>query len=169
MRICGDHKTSCAFDPLPKADAIVVLGCTPSARLRWRVERGVRLYQKSVAPLLLLSGGGSGPEPEAEIMRRTALACGAPPAALLIEPHSRDTLGNARETSRLLRSHRLRTVVLVSDRVHLPRAALLFRLAGVEIVGRSAVRSRSLPKEIGATIREMAALLWSLARVILQR
>jgi uncharacterized SAM-binding protein YcdF (DUF218 family) len=100
-------------------------------------------------------------------MQRTALAQGVPPAALLIEPNSRDTLGNSRETALLLRAHRLRSVVLVSDHTHLPRAALLFRLAGVAIAGRSGVRSASLPGEIGAVLREMAALPWSLIRAVL--
>jgi uncharacterized SAM-binding protein YcdF (DUF218 family) len=99
-------------------------------------------------------------------MRRMALARGVRQAALLIEPHSRDTLGNARETAALLRAHGLHTVMLVSDRVHLPRAALLFRLAGVAIAGRSGVRSRSPLQEIGSAVREMAALPWSLARAL---
>jgi uncharacterized SAM-binding protein YcdF (DUF218 family) len=152
-----------------KADAIVVLGCGPSARLSRRVERGVRLHCDRVAPVLVLSGGGRRAEPEAEIMRRAALAGGVAETAVLVEPVSRDTLGNARETARLLRAHRLGSVVLVSDRTHLPRAALLFRLAGVAVVGRSGVRSRSLLLEIAAMIREMAALPWSLARAILLR
>ena len=145
-----------------KADAIVVLGCARSARLRRRVERGVRLYREGVAPVLLLSGGGTGPEPEAEAMRGIALAHGVPQAALLIEPHSRDTVGNAREAALLLRAHGLRTVVLVSDRAHLRRAAPLFRLAGVEVADRSGLRSPSLLREIVASIREMAALPCSL-------
>jgi uncharacterized SAM-binding protein YcdF (DUF218 family) len=154
--------------PLLKADAIVVLGCPPSARLQRRVERGVRLYRKAVAPVLLLSGGGRGKVPEAEIMRSAALSRGVPPAALLIEPNSRKTVDNARETAGLLHAHGLSTIVLVSDRTHLPRAAMLFRLAGVEILGRSGARSASLVKEIGAAIREAAALPWSLARAILR-
>jgi hypothetical protein len=36
--------------PVPKADAIAVLGCTRSARLQRRIERGVRFYQEGVAP-----------------------------------------------------------------------------------------------------------------------
>jgi uncharacterized SAM-binding protein YcdF (DUF218 family) len=146
-----------------KADAIVVLGCKSSARRRRRVECGVRLCREGVAPVLLLSGGGSGPEPEAEIMLRIALAHGVPQAALLIEARSRDTLGNARETALLLRAHDLRTVVLVSDRTHLPRAALLFRVAGIVVAGQSGIRSPSLLTELGTAIREMAALPWSLA------
>lgn len=146
-----------------------MLGCGPSARLRRRVARGVQLYQDRAAPVLLLSGGGRRREPEAVIMRRAALAGGVPEAAVLIEPNSRDTLGNARETARLLQAHRLNSVVLVSDRTHLPRAALLFRLAGVAVVGRSGVRSRSPFLEIGAMIREIVALPWSLARAMVQR
>ena len=119
--------------------------------------------------MLLLSGGGRGPVPEALIMRRLALAAGVPQAALLIEPGSRDTLGNARETARLLRAHGLSSVVLVSDHAHLRRAALLFRLAGVAVAGRSGVRSPSLLPEVGAALREMAVMPWSLARAILQR
>jgi uncharacterized SAM-binding protein YcdF (DUF218 family) len=151
----------------PKADAIVVLGCKSSARLRRRVECGVRLYREGVAPVLLLSGGGSGPEPEAEIMLRIALAHGVPQAAVLIEPHSRDTVGNAREAALLLRMHGLRTVVLVSDHAHLRRAAPLFRLAGVAVAGISGLRAPSLPREVVATIREMAALPCSLFRALI--
>jgi uncharacterized SAM-binding protein YcdF (DUF218 family) len=156
-------------DPAVRADAIVVLGCPASARLSRRVERGVQLYRKGIAPILLLSGGGRRAEPEAMIMRRAALAAGVPENAVLIEAASRDTLGNARETLRVLRAQRLRSVVLVSDRAHLPRATLLFRLVGVEISGSSGVRSPSLLLEIAAVIREIVALPWSLARVILRR
>jgi uncharacterized SAM-binding protein YcdF (DUF218 family) len=172
-RSCGGRRTDRDFmllkrlpQPLPKGDAIVVLGCAPPARRRHRTEHGIRLYQDGVAPVLLLSGGGSGPVPEAEIMRGIALTHGVPQAALLIEAHSRDTLGNARETALLLRAHGLRSVVLVSDRAHLPRAALLFRLAGVEIAGRSGIRSRSLLAQIDAAIREAAALPGSLFRAL---
>jgi uncharacterized SAM-binding protein YcdF (DUF218 family) len=144
-----------------------VLGCRPSARLTRRLDCGVRLLQWGVAPLLLLSGGGNGPVPEAEIMRRMALARGVPEAALLVEPRSRDTVENARETARLLRSRGARSVVLVSDRVHLPRAALLFRLAGLRVAGRVGVPPPSIRWEIGTRIRECMKLPRSLARVFL--
>lgn len=154
------------LQPLPAADAIVVLGCAPSAALERRIERGVRLYREGVAPVLLTAGGGGGPEPEALIMRRAALARGVPATALVTEPNSRDTLGNARETAALLRSRGWRRIVLVSDRTHLPRAVLLFRLAGIEIVGRSGVRRRSPVREIAAAVREAMALPYSLLRAL---
>ena len=121
------------------ADAIVVLGCRfdaeagPSDRLRRRVARAIELYRAGMAPLLLFSGGGSGPVAEAEFMRDLALAAGVPETALLCEFASRNTVENARNTARLLQRRGASRIVLVSDRAHLPRAALLFRRAGIEV------------------------------------
>jgi uncharacterized SAM-binding protein YcdF (DUF218 family) len=148
---------------LGSADAIVVLGCGSAVRLACRVERGVELFRQGAAPLLL-SGGGHGAEPEAVIMRRLALASGVPEAALLLEPGSRNTWENASESAQLLRRRGLRRVVLVSDRAHLPRAALLFRLAGLGIAGRAGARPPLAVWELGAFIRELAALPKSLFR-----
>ncbi|HWZ69187.1 MAG TPA: YdcF family protein, partial [Stellaceae bacterium] len=95
-----------------------MLGCRPPAGLTRRLNHGIYLFRAGVAPLLLLSGGGSGPVPEAEIMRRIAIARGVPEAALLVEPGSRDTVENAREAARLRwRPRGGRFVLLVSDRV----------------------------------------------------
>ena len=151
------------------ADAIVVLGCRGSAALKRRLDRGIELFQEGTAPLLVLSGGGAGPVPEAELMRRAAIARGVAPTALLIEPSSRNTLENARETARLLSARGLDSVLLVSDRVHLPRAALLFRLAGLRVAGRAAVPARSLRRQTSAILREIAAFPWSLLRAASSR
>jgi uncharacterized SAM-binding protein YcdF (DUF218 family) len=115
-----------------------------------------------------VAGGGAGPVPEAQIMRRMALARGVPEAALLVEPGSSHTLGNARESARLLCSRGGRSVLLVTDRVHLPRAALLFRLAGLRIAGWAGPRPPSVWWEVRAAIRECAALPTSLARALLR-
>jgi uncharacterized SAM-binding protein YcdF (DUF218 family) len=149
-----------------KTDAIVVLGCRSSWRLRRRLELAIELFREGAAPVLLLSGGGSGVESEAEIMRRTALICGIPAAALLVETASRDTLGNARYSAALLLAHDWRRIVLVTDRAHLPRAALLFRLAGVVVVGSLGVRYSSWSAAIRSALHEAAATAWSLARVV---
>ena len=154
-----------------KADAIVVLGCrlepdgAPSPRLRRRVACAVALYRAKAAPLMLFSGGGDGPLAEAEAMRGLALAAGVPDAALVCEADSNNTAENAHYTTYLLRQRGLRRVILVSDRTHLPRAALLFRLAGVEIVGRAGVPARSLARAGAAAIYEFAALPRSLLRL----
>jgi uncharacterized SAM-binding protein YcdF (DUF218 family) len=147
-----------------EADAIVVLGCRGPAALKRRLGIGIRLFEARAAPLLVLSGGGSGSLPEAEIMRRAAIAHGVPETAMLVDTVSRNTVENARETARLLSAQGVRSVLLVSDRVHLPRAALLFRLAGLRVAGRAAAPARSFRRAAGAAFREILALPWSLLR-----
>ena len=114
----------------------------------------------------MLSGGGSGPVPEAEIMQQIALSHGVPERALLVETQSDNTVENAREAARLLRPRGVREVLLVSDRSHLPRAALLFHLAGLRVTGWAGVRPRSMLWEAGAVIRECLAFPGSLARAL---
>jgi uncharacterized SAM-binding protein YcdF (DUF218 family) len=152
-----------------EADAIVVLGCRGPAALARRLDRGVGLFQAGVAPLLVLSGGGAGPVAEAEQMRQAALASGVPEAALLIDREARNTLENARNTARLLGSQGLHSVLLVSDRVHLPRAIVLFRLAGLRVMGSAAVSAPSVGRAADAAIREVVALPWSLLRALITR
>jgi uncharacterized SAM-binding protein YcdF (DUF218 family) len=118
---------------------------------------------------LLLSGGGRGVVPEAELMRRIACAHGVPDQALVIEPRSRNTCENARECARLLRAHQLHSVVLVSDRAHLPRAALLFRLEGVSVAARAAVPAVSWPSALAAAAYEAVALPRSLMRCLIRK
>jgi uncharacterized SAM-binding protein YcdF (DUF218 family) len=132
-----------------------------------RLDRGIRLYQQGAAPLLLLSGGGAVPVPEAAVMQQIALSRGVPEGALLVEPRSGNTVDNAREAALLLQPRRVREVLLVSDRSHLPRAALLFRLAGLRVAGRAGVRPGSMLSEAGAAIRECLAFPGSLARALL--
>ncbi len=146
-----------------------MLGCPSRARLTRRVERGVALARAGAAPLLVLSGGGNSPAPEATLMRDFALVRGVPPTGLLLEPNSRDTVENARETARLLAARGLRSVILVSDRTHLPRATLLFRLAGIRVAACSGIPAPSLLREASAAAREAAALPWSLCRALLRR
>jgi uncharacterized SAM-binding protein YcdF (DUF218 family) len=150
-----------------EADAIVVLGCRGRAALSRRLDRAIGLFEAGAAPLLVLSGGGRGPIAEAELMRRGALARSVPEGALLVERASRNTFENARETARLLRALGLGSVLLVSDGTHLPRATVLFRLAGLRVTGSAAVPSPSLRRWIGAAIYEIAAFPWSLLRAVL--
>jgi uncharacterized SAM-binding protein YcdF (DUF218 family) len=131
---------------------------TASRALRRRVARGIAVFRQGAAPLLVMSGGGAGAVPEAAVMQALARAAGVPEAALIVEPGSRNTLENARETARLLHARGLRTVILVSDRVHLPRAALLFRHAGLTVAGRAAAAPPAPLRELASGLREAAAL-----------
>ena len=72
---------------------------------------------------------------EAEAMRRGLMALGVPAAAILVEDRARDTLENARLSIPILRRAGVRRAILVTDRVHMPRALTLFRLLGMPAEG----------------------------------
>jgi uncharacterized SAM-binding protein YcdF (DUF218 family) len=161
-----------ARGPAPplRADAIVVLGCAlhagaPSPALRRRVECGAALLARGVAPLLVLSGGGRSGRPEAEPMAALAAALGVPPARMLLEPRSRDTIGNAFNSAALLRARGLASVVLVSDAYHLARARILFRRAGLIVAATDHPPPRSWLRELPFYLRELAALAVNLCRL----
>ncbi|MFO1057158.1 MAG: YdcF family protein [Dongiaceae bacterium] len=125
--------------------AIVVLGArlhpdgSPTVSLVRRVGVGIELYRAAAAPRLLVTGGGARQRPEAEAMAEAALAAGVPAAALLVERRSANTIENAFFSAALLRAHGLGgTVLLVTDRYHLPRARWLFARAGLRVDGVAA-------------------------------
>jgi uncharacterized SAM-binding protein YcdF (DUF218 family) len=91
-----------------------------------------------------------------------------PEARTHIEPNSRSTWENARNTAALLRPLGVKSVVVVTDRAHMPRAILCFQRHGLRV---EAVALESLPKpawapsagalsQVPVIWREWAALIW---------
>jgi len=153
---------------------IVVLGARvfpdgrPSPAIERRMQVAIGLYRAGVAPCLLLSGGGGQAVPEAEVMRRLALAAGIPPSALIMEPVSRNTVENAMLAARLLAARDSAPVVLVTDRCHAFRARLLFQLAGVAV---RAVHGAPMPLQprLKMLAAESAKLPFSILQVLFYR
>jgi uncharacterized SAM-binding protein YcdF (DUF218 family) len=161
----------------PQADAIVVLGAalrpdgTPGEPLLRRIRHGVELFKAGAAPRLILCGGDgrrSGTS-EAAAMRVIALGAGVPAEAILLDERSTNTYENAVETGALLRAHGLRTVLLVSERFHLPRARMLFRLNGVSVAAVSAAPSGGLRYRADMIVREIVKTLLSLSLTLVRR
>jgi uncharacterized SAM-binding protein YcdF (DUF218 family) len=130
---------------LPKADAIVVLGggayeylghtdLGPDDLVNSRLAAGARAWMAGRAPLIILSGGGRGVHTEARRMAKVIRRWGIPTAALLLEECSHNTRDNAFFTAQLAKDHRLQRVLLVTSALHMPRASLLFRNAGLDVV-----------------------------------
>jgi uncharacterized SAM-binding protein YcdF (DUF218 family) len=137
--------------------------------MRRRVALAVKLYQRGVAPRLVLSGGGRSGASEAPIMRALACDAGVPAADLYCEAASRNTAENALFSARLLHEAGWPRVVLVSHRTHLCRARLLFRLVGIEVVACAGVPSRSWPMVLRHVLHEAVALPRSIVRVLRRR
>jgi uncharacterized SAM-binding protein YcdF (DUF218 family) len=133
---------------LPRVDAVVVLGggndyawleraqVHPDQLEGSRLAAGARAWLAGRAQVVVLSGGGGGGNGDSEAYRMAeAIArLGVPASALMLEEHSRDTRDNARNTTAMLRGRGMQRVLLVTSSLHMPRASLLFREAGVEVL-----------------------------------
>ncbi|TMJ59641.1 MAG: YdcF family protein [Alphaproteobacteria bacterium] len=111
-----------------------------------------------------MSGGGAGPISEAAVMRDLARNAGIPETVLMLEPESGNTFENAANTARLLHEAGKRRVVLVSDRVHLPRATRMFRQAGLDVVGVAGVPASSMRRAFTGVLYETASVMRGLFR-----
>jgi uncharacterized SAM-binding protein YcdF (DUF218 family) len=120
-------------------DALLVLGAGVNADgslpalARSRVERAAELFRGGAAPRVIFSGrcGLMGRDPavsEAAAMAAYATELGVPPAALLIEDRSKDTIGNAYFTKReFLTPHGWTAVRVITSDFHVGRAETVLR------------------------------------------
>jgi len=116
-------------DPLPIADAILVLGrklekddLTPVFKARLR--HASNLWRKGNSPRILVTGGitGNASLSEAEAGRAWLLDQGLPSEATLTEDRSQHTLENLFWVREQLHTQGWQTLILVSDPLHLARA-----------------------------------------------
>ena len=135
------------MDQVPDADAIVVLGgflSPPGGSRNFpdlldavdRLWMASKLYRAGKAPLVLVSGGnlpfGENRISESASAKDVLSEWGVPRDAIMIEPNSRNTRENATMSRVVLESRGAKRVLLVTSAFHMPRAAAIFRLAGLE-------------------------------------
>lgn len=131
------------------ADAVVVLGGilgpanAPGTIPNWsesvdRFEAGVALMQAGRAPQLIFTGARrswfAGETTEGEELRKLAIARGVAPARILVTRFIDNTATEAAAVAERVKAGRLQRVILVTSAWHMPRAAYLFRKAGVDCV-----------------------------------
>lgn len=136
------------IEALPQADAIILLGGIAG----WRgppsvtpdfgsgVDRALlaaRLYHAGKAPRIVVSAGMlpwvSRRQPEAEVLAGLLGELGVPRTALLLDARSANTHQNAIETAAIFRREGLRTGLLVTSGIHMPRALETFRAQGLDV------------------------------------
>ena len=145
-----------AFTPLPEriagwatiapqiahADAIVVLagslspsGALTAGSLR-RTVHGIVLFREGLAPLLVLSGGPAIDKGlrEAEVRAGLARTLGVPHEAILADSGGHTTRDEAVRLRPILQPRGVRTILLVTDAEHMPRARGVFERAGFEVL-----------------------------------
>ena len=129
-------------DSAQPADAIVVLGAAqyagrPSPVLEARLAHAIRLYRRSIAPRLIVTGGKVAGDitSEAQVSARYARRNGVPASALIIEDESRSTTEQMHAVALMARTRNMTSVVLVSDRFHMLRLLLTARKLGLVAYG----------------------------------
>ena len=113
-------------------DVLIVLGSpadadgNPTPTQLERVTEAVHEYERGVAPRMIFTGGAAHNRfVEAQVMARTAEAQGIPASAVLVEPEARNTIENACDSLRIMRSHGWQSAEVISSPSHLPRAGLI--------------------------------------------
>jgi uncharacterized SAM-binding protein YcdF (DUF218 family) len=129
------------IDNAEHADAIAVFGAAeyagrPSPVLHARLDKAVALYDRGIAPLVITLGGGSDKDSgrtEGGVGRDYLLANGIPFDHIIAETHTFDTQEQVQKLAQIAATHKLHTIVVVSDGTHLFRIALLCRQAGLNV------------------------------------
>lgn len=127
-------------DAAPKADAIVVLGGALSVSTSTEFNMGAAadrvwyaaaLYRAGKAPWIVVAAGGKAVTAdgrvEADGISQMLVTLGVPQTAIRAERLSRNTRENARNASPILAELKIRTALLVTSALHMPRAVETFR------------------------------------------
>lgn len=115
-------------DPPPQADAIVALTGGSLARL----SAGVRLLEQRKGERLLISGVNR-IVTDAELFHALEIDQELARCCVDIGRQAEDTLGNASETADWARTHRFRSLILVTDDYHMPRSHAELSIAMPEV------------------------------------
>lgn len=147
-----------SVNALPRADVIVVFGGNTQAnRANWfepynrataidRIDRAEALYRAGRAPKILLSGSAlEGRVSEAQMVARLLRQRGIPDSALLLENDSRNTYENARFTDIAMRGQKLKSALLVTSALHMPRALATLEKRGVKVTAAGGAPQIVLP------------------------
>lgn len=127
-----------ARDEATAADAIVVLGAAqyngrPSPVFRARLDHAATLYQRGLAPVVLVTGGVGARDTlnEANVGRDYLARLGLPGDVLVPLPAGDDTYASLAQVKRWFAGRDSRRVLLVSDGFHMLRLRIIARRLGL--------------------------------------
>ena len=122
------------------ADVAIVLGAAVwgerlSPVFEERVKHAIELYRAGKVKKIIFTGGrgNADEEAEADAARRYALGRGIPPEDILTEDRSTNTHENLLFAKPIAESNQLKTVLLVSDPLHLKRSVEIAKSLNFEV------------------------------------
>jgi len=127
-----------AHDQATGADAIAVLGAAqyngrPSPVFRARLDHAATLYQRGLAPTVLVTGGVGARDTlnEANVGRSYLVRLGIPDEAVIPLAGGHDTFSSIDQVRRWFDGRDSRRVLLVSDGFHMLRLQIIARRLGL--------------------------------------
>jgi len=153
-----------AQDAAKHSDCALVLGAAayganPSPVFEERIRHAIELHRRGLVSKIVFTGGHAdgAAYAESEVAARYALRMGVPPHDILTETRSQTTQQNLAEAKVLMDAAALRSAVIVSDPLHLKRAAIMAKDLGIAAVTSPTATSRyrSTGAQFGFLLREI--------------
>ncbi len=129
-------------DEAREADVILILGAAeyngrPSPVLKARLDHGLELYRRGLAPLILTTGGAGG-DPmftEGGVGRAYLIKQGVPAEAIVVEMEGETTMHSTAASAEIMRRMGLKSCIVVSDGYHIFRAKRMLEAKGLQVHG----------------------------------
>ena len=129
-------------DEARPADVILIMGAAeyrgkPSPVLRARLQHGLDLYRRGLAPRIITTGGAGG-DPvftEGEVGRAFLVRNGVPSEAILLEAESESTVHSTAAVAEIMRRMSLGSCIVVSDGYHIFRVKKMLEFRGIDVYG----------------------------------
>lgn len=130
------------LDEEHKADVIIVMGAAeyrgkPSRVLEARLNHGLLLYLKGLAPYIMTTGGAGGDPDytEGEVGRAYLTKHGVPSEAILVEAEGATTGQSIASAVEIMRRMNFHSCLVVSDGYHIFRVKRMLQGQGVKVYG----------------------------------
>lgn len=171
VRVASQIEQQSLVEEARPADVIVIMGAAeyrgrPSPVLKARLDHGLELYRKGLAPRILTTGGAGG-DPvftEGEVGRAYLSRLGVRSEDIIVEPEGESTAHSTAAVAEIMRRMNLQSLILVSDGYHIYRTKKMLEFRGLTVYGSP----RSSPPESGIRAwwlysrQAVGYLLWSL-------
>lgn len=142
LLIAQKIKRESDLDEEHKADVIIVMGAAeyrgkPSRVLEARLNHGLLLYLKGLAPYIMTTGGAGGDPDytEGEVGRAYLTKHGVPSEAILVEAEGATTGQSIASAVEIMRRMNFHSCLVVSDGYHIFRVKRMLEGQGVKVYG----------------------------------
>lgn len=129
-------------DEAQPADAILIMGAAeyrgrPSPVFKARLDHGLELFRRGLAPRLITTGGAGGDPDftEGSVGRDYLIMQGVPGEAIVVEREASSTVESTAAVGEIMQRMGLERLILVSDGYHIYRAKRMLESRGLQVFG----------------------------------